>query len=63
MEFPLRILLEIAQLPRAPFYYHLKRQSQPDKYADAKTAIETVYHEDGMGIDVLQLGFATREFN
>ncbi|WP_455565092.1 IS3 family transposase [Akkermansia biwaensis] len=23
----------------------MKRQSQPDKYADAKTAIETICHE------------------
>ena len=45
-EFPLAILLEIAQLPRATFYYHLKRMNRPDKYAAAKAEITAIYHEN-----------------
>ena len=42
----LDILLSIAQLPRATFYYHLRRASQPDKYREAKSTIATIYHEN-----------------
>lgn len=45
-EFPVRQLLEIAQLPRATFYYHLKRMNCGDKYADEKTEITAIYHEN-----------------
>ena len=45
-EFPLAILLEIAQLPRATFYYHLKRMNRPDKYAAVKAEITAIYHEN-----------------
>ena len=45
-EFPLAILPEIAQLPRATFYYHLKRMNRPDKYAAAKAEITAIYHEN-----------------
>ena len=45
-EFPLAILLEIAQLPRATFYYQLKRQNKPDKYEVAKAEIIAIYHEN-----------------
>ena len=44
-EHPLTMLLEIAQLPRATFYYHLKAQSREDKYAVAKEEITAIYHE------------------
>lgn len=37
------LLLCIAQLARATFYYHLKRQSKPDKYASAKEAVTAIY--------------------
>lgn len=40
------LLLEIAQLPRATFYYHAKKLHKPDKYADVKTAIAAIYHEN-----------------
>ena len=40
------MLLEIAQLPRATFYYHLKREKQPDKYQTAKDEISAIYHEN-----------------
>lgn len=41
----LNILLLIAQLPRATFYYHLKRMG-PDKYEDSKAEIVAIYHEN-----------------
>ena len=44
-EFKLELLIEIAQLPRATFYYHAKRMKQMDKYATAKEMIATIYHE------------------
>ena len=40
------LLLEIAQLPRATFYYHLKRMKKADKYAEAKAEIGSIYHEN-----------------
>lgn len=40
------MLLEIAQLPRATFYYHLKQQSKPDKYAHEKEVITAIFHEN-----------------
>lgn len=36
------LLLEIAQLPRATFYYHLKRMQKADKYAQEKTEIAAI---------------------
>ena len=45
-EYPLAMLLEIAQLPRATFYYHLKRSKNPDKYESAKEEITAIYHEN-----------------
>ena len=40
------LLLEIAQLPRATFYYHLKRLTKADKYAQTKEEIKVIYHEN-----------------
>ena len=40
------ILLTIAQLPRATYYYHTKRMEQPEKYDKAKAAIKAIYHEN-----------------
>lgn len=40
------MLLEIAQLPRATFYYYSKRLGQTDKYAHVKEEIVTIYHEN-----------------
>ena len=42
----LATLLEIAQLPRATFYYHLKQENKADKYAQSKTEIAAIYHEN-----------------
>ena len=33
-------------MPRATFYYHVKRMQKTDKYADAKAEISTIYHEN-----------------
>ena len=42
----MEILLSVAQLPRATFYYHLKRMEQVDKYESAKAEITGIYHEN-----------------
>ena len=39
-------LIAIAQLPRATFYYHLKRTQRADKYAGAKEEITSIYHKN-----------------
>ena len=44
-EFHLNMLLEIAQIPRATFYYHAKRMVRKDKYAIIKTKITELFHE------------------
>lgn len=43
-EFKLEMLLEIAGLPRATFYYHTKCMRRPDKYANAKAEITAIFH-------------------
>ena len=45
-EYSLAILLCVAQIPRATYYYHTKRQAKPDKYAAAKQEIATIYYEN-----------------
>lgn len=40
------MLLSIAQLARATFYYHLKRIQKPDKYETAKAEITAIFHEN-----------------
>ena len=42
----MKLLLSIAQIPRATFYYHLKRMNRNDKYEDAKAEIIAIYHEN-----------------
>ena len=42
----LSLLLLIAHLPRATFYYHLKKLNQKDKYEVAKSEITAIYHEN-----------------
>ncbi len=44
-EHDLALLLEIAQLPRSTFYYHLKH-SKVDKYAQIKEEITRIFHEN-----------------
>jgi len=38
-KYSLKLLLSIAQLPRATFYYHLKQMQKEDKYASTKEEI------------------------
>ena len=45
-EHNLTMLLEIAQLPKATFYYHCKNQNKEDKYAQAKAEITAIFHEN-----------------
>ncbi len=45
-EYPLATLLIIAQIPRATYYYHVIRQSIPDKYGEPKEVISAIYHEN-----------------
>lgn len=45
-KFPLALLLSIAQLPRATYYYHVRRQTSQDKYEEAKAAISAIFYEN-----------------
>ncbi len=45
-EHDLAILLEIAQLPKATYYYHRKKQESTDKYARVKAEIQSIFHEN-----------------
>ena len=45
-EHNLAILLEVAQLPKATYYYHRKRQESVDKYAMVKAEIQSIFHEN-----------------
>ena len=45
-KYSLVILLSVAQLPRATFYYHLKKQKQADKYETSKAEIKAIFHEN-----------------
>ena len=61
----LSILLSIAQLPRATFYYHLNRMKQADKYESEKQEITAIYHENrggGTAIAGSRQGFAVEIF-
>ena len=39
-------MLEIAQLPKATYYYHRKKEESADKYAQAKAEIQSIFHEN-----------------
>ena len=41
----LEILLAVAKLPRATYYYHAKRLGAPDKYAELVSKIQVIYAE------------------
>ena len=45
-EFSLAILLDVAQLSRATFYYHLKQLKKADKYYSVKEEITAIFHEN-----------------
>lgn len=42
----LAVLLEIAELPRATYYYHCKQMNKPDKYTQVKEKIQAIYEEN-----------------
>lgn len=44
--YPLALLLSIAQLPRATFYYHLKQNCKQDKYSVVKEQITAIFSEN-----------------
>jgi len=45
-DYPLVLLLSIAQLPRATYYYDIRQQAAPDKYEGAKDAISAIFNEN-----------------
>jgi Transposase and inactivated derivatives len=44
--FQLTILLSIAQIPRATYYYCVKRWTKTDKYSEVKKEIMAIFHEN-----------------
>ena len=62
-EYPLPMLLEIAQLPRATYYYHLKQGKKPDKYETAKSEITAIYHENKGRYGYRRITMALRQRN
>ncbi|HCD4422336.1 TPA: IS3 family transposase, partial [Klebsiella pneumoniae] len=44
--YPFDQLLQIAQIPRSTFYYHLKALKSPDKYEEIKSRIIEIYNEN-----------------
>lgn len=45
-KYKLTVLLEMAGMPRSTYYYYLKKQKSPDKYALVKDEITSIYHEN-----------------
>ena len=45
-EFSLAILPDVAQLPRATFYYHLKQLKKADKYHSVKEEITAIFYKN-----------------
>lgn len=44
--YKLTALLEYTGLPRSTFYYYLKQSTKPDKYANIKAILESIYREN-----------------
>jgi putative transposase len=45
-KYKLTALLELEQMPRSTYYYHVKQMQKPDKYAAIKEDITAIYHEN-----------------
>ena len=45
-EYKLELLLQAAQLPRATYYYHVKRMKSENKYAEVEEQITNIFHEN-----------------
>ena len=50
-EYKLELLLRAAQLPRATYYYHVKRMKSENKYAEVEEQITNIFHEIVEGMD------------
>nr|WP_246073083.1 IS3 family transposase [Paenibacillus dokdonensis] len=45
-EFNVKELVKIADIPRSTYYYHVKKWSNPDKYADVKTEMRRLFNDE-----------------
>ena len=45
-EFKVSLLLDMAKLARARYYYYTKRRQEPDKYSQIKEQITNIFHEN-----------------
>ena len=45
-EFTITLLLDVAKLARATYYYYTKRRLAPDKYSEIKEQITNIFHEN-----------------
>ena len=45
-EHKLELLLRAAQLPRATYYYHVKRMKSENKYAEVEEQLTNIFHEN-----------------
>lgn len=45
-KYKLTAFLELAEMPRSTYYYHVKQLKKPDKYAAIKENITAIYHEN-----------------
>ena len=45
-EYKVSLLLDVAGLARATYYYHTKRRQVPDKYSETKEQITNIFHEN-----------------
>ena len=45
-EYKVSLLLEVAELARATYYYYIKRRQMPDKYSEIKEQITNIFHEN-----------------
>ena len=61
----LEILLEVAKLPRATYYYHVKRLAVPDKYAELVAKIQKIYveHKGRVGYRRITLALHQQGYN
>ncbi|PFA50724.1 IS3 family transposase, partial [Bacillus cereus] len=44
-EFPIKELLQLANIPRSTYYYWMKRFNRPDPNAEVKERIQAIYNE------------------
>lgn len=59
--YPFDQLLQIAQIPRSTFYYHLKALKSPDKYGEIKCRIKEIYNENCGRYGYLRVTLALRQ--